>query len=377
MKVLYSCLSKSWGGMEMVTITGIEQLLKHNIKVELLCLEESRIQIEANSLGIIIHSIKSGKTPNLFSSLKISSIIKSCSFDIIHSHSSKDLWVIVPALTFLKSRIPLLLTKHIASFINKKNFLHNRIYKRVDCAIAISSFIKKNLIETTSLKENKIKIIYNGVDLKKFNPDNTDRNKLRSELGIDENNLLIGMTGRFSPGKGHEDFLLAINELNKKYPDIKYVLVGEASRGEDEYENKIKKLAEEYGIKNLTFTGYRTDIPDVLAALDIYVFPSHSESFGVGLIEAMALCKASAASDCDGVLDIIDDKIDGLFFKSKDGYDLAAKTETLINDTEMRKKLGVNARKKIREKFDLDVVSGQIINTYKQLIEQVNESIYR
>ncbi|MFZ2865055.1 MAG: glycosyltransferase family 4 protein [Ignavibacteriaceae bacterium] len=369
MKVLYSCLSKSWGGMEMVAITGIKQLLKYNIKVGLLCLAESRIQIEANNLGIIIYPIKSGRIPNLFSSLKISSIIKSGSFDLIHSHSSKDLWLIVPALSFLKSGIPLVFTKHLESFIVKKNFLHNRIYKRVDCAIAISSVIKENLLLTTSLKENKIKIVYNGVDLEKFNPDNAVRSKLRDEIGVDKNNLLIGMTGRFSPGKGHEDLLLAISRLNKKYPQIKYVIVGEASRGETEYENNIKRLAEDGGIKNITFTGYRTDIPDVLAALDIYVFPSHAESFGVGLIEAMALCKASVASNSSGVLDIVDDKVDGLFFNSKDGYDLADKIEILINDSELRKRLGENARKKISAKFDLTLVTGQIINTYKQLIK--------
>ena len=55
MKILVSCLSKSWGGMEMVTLTGIKQLLKRNIKVELLCIDESRLQLEANNLGIIIH----------------------------------------------------------------------------------------------------------------------------------------------------------------------------------------------------------------------------------------------------------------------------------------------------------------------------------
>jgi len=70
MKILYSCLSKSWGGMEMVTLTGIKQLLKNNIKVELLCLTDSRLQIEANNLGIIIHPIKVGKTFSPLSILK-------------------------------------------------------------------------------------------------------------------------------------------------------------------------------------------------------------------------------------------------------------------------------------------------------------------
>ena len=127
MKILYSCLSKSWGGMEMVTLTGIKQLLKNNIKVELLCTDESRLQLEANNLGIIIHSIKGGKIPNPFSILKVITILKSGRFDAIHSHASKDLWLIVPALKIQKNKIPLVFTKHVGSYIIKKDFLHNII----------------------------------------------------------------------------------------------------------------------------------------------------------------------------------------------------------------------------------------------------------
>jgi Glycosyl transferases group 1. len=75
--------------------------------------------------------------------------------------------------------------------------------------------IKKNLLDTTSLTEDKISIIYNGVDLEIFNPARANRNKLRNELNIAEDEILIGMTARFSPGKGHEEFLFAANELNK------------------------------------------------------------------------------------------------------------------------------------------------------------------
>ncbi|MDP2365150.1 MAG: glycosyltransferase family 4 protein, partial [Ignavibacteria bacterium] len=174
MKVLYSCLSKSWGGMEMVTLTGIKQLLKKNIKVELLCVSESRLQLEANNLGIIIHPIKPGRIINPFSILKISAIINSGCYDLIHSHASKDLWLLVPALKVLNSKIPLVFTKHVGSYIVKTDFLHNKIYERVNLALAISSVIKNNLINTTSLSADKIKIIFNGVDVEKFNPVNAE-----------------------------------------------------------------------------------------------------------------------------------------------------------------------------------------------------------
>ncbi|MFZ1518971.1 MAG: glycosyltransferase family 4 protein [Ignavibacteriaceae bacterium] len=369
MKILYSCLSKSWGGMEMVTLTGIKQLLKNNIKVELLCLTDSRLQIEANNLGIIIHSIRVGNTFSPLSILKTYSIIKSGNYDLIHSHASKDLWLIVPVLKILKSNVPLVFTKHVGSYILKKDFLHNNIYSRVNLAIAISTVIKNNLIKTTSLIEDEIKIVFNGVDLIKFNPDKADKEKLRNELDFADNDIIIGMTGRFSPGKGHEEFLFTANELNKKYTNLKFVIVGEASRGEDEYAKSIKQQAENYGITCIYFLGFRNDIPDVLASLDVFVFPSHAEAFGIALIEAMAMEKPSVCSDSDGVLDIaINDKT-GYLFKVKDGKDLSIKLEKLILDSNKRRAFGLNARKRVEDIFEIEKITNQTIKHYSELIE--------
>lgn len=370
MKILFPCLSKSWGGMEMVTLTGIQQLIKQNIKVQLICAEESRLHLEANSMGIIIHPIKIRKIISLYAILKLSSIIRKEKYDLIHTHASKDLWLIVPALKIINSAVPLVLTKHIGSFITKRDIIHNWFYKRITKAIAISSVIKRNLKETTSLTEQNIQVIFNGVNLEKFNPQKADRTKLRNELKLTDYDLLIGMTARFSPGKGHEEFLLAAKELSKKnYSNyIKFVIVGEASRGEIEYEKKIKNLTATYNLENVHFLGYRIDIPDVLAAVDIFVLPSHEEAFGIALVEAME--KASVCSNSDGVLDIAVDNETSFLFNSKNANDLAEKIEKLIIDLEKRKTFGYNARKRVVELFDLNKVTDQTIKLYSKLIKE-------
>ena len=369
MKILYSCLSKSWGGMEMVAITGIKQLLKRSIEVELLCVDESRLQIEANNLGIIIHSLKSDVAFNPFQILKTTAIIRSGNFNLIHSHASKDLWFLAPALNILKNNLPLVFTKHVGSFIKKKDLLHNKLYNRVNIAIAISSIIKKNLIDTTSLISEKIKVIFNGVDINKFNPASADKNKLRNELGLSEKDLLIGMTGRFSPGKGHEEFLGAANKLNDKFSNLKFIIVGEASRGEDEYAKKVKQFATNLNLTNVYFIGYRSDIPDVLAAMDIFVFPSHAEAFGLSLVEAMAMNKPSVCSGSDGILDIAVDFETSLLFKAKSAADLEEKLTILISNRDLQTKFGSAARKIVIEKFDLEKVTDDIMNLYSNLIK--------
>ncbi len=131
MKILVSCLSKSWGGMEMVTLVFIRKLLERNIQVELLCIKESRLHIEASAIGIMINPIKASGYIHPFSVLKVTALIRRIKFDLIHTHASKDLWLLVPALNILRSNIPLLLTKHVGSFIVKKDLFHKWIYKRV------------------------------------------------------------------------------------------------------------------------------------------------------------------------------------------------------------------------------------------------------
>jgi glycosyltransferase involved in cell wall biosynthesis len=368
MKVLYSCLSRSWGGMEMYTITSLKQLLKRKVYVELLCIEGSRIHIEANELGLIINTVKSSRYLKLSGISRIAALIKRKNFDLIHSHYSKDLWQIVPALKILKSETPLILTKHLGSFVDKNDKLHAWIYGRLNAAIAISNVIKENLIATCPIEKEKVIVIPNGIDTDRFTPDKNKRELVRKEFGIDEHKIVIGMIARFSPGKGHEEFLTAAAELNKKYDNIIYIIVGEASRGEKYYEEKIKAMSGTLGLENIIFTGYRSDTETLLNGMDIFAFPSHAEAFGIALVEAMAVGIPAVCSNSDGVLDIAVDRITSYLFKNKDAEDLQIKIEHLINDPEERPKLGNAARKRVKEEFDINTITDRIMDFYSKLL---------
>jgi len=369
MKVLYSCLSKSWGGMEMFTLTSISQLLKRNIKVELICLADSRIHIEANNMGIMLHPIKAGRYVHPFTSIRLALLIRSNKYSLIHTQASKDLWVLVPALYLANSKISLFLTKQVGSFIVKKDIFHKLLYRRVTKLLAISSVIKKNLIDTTPVKPEKVIIHHNGINTTKFNPEQADRNKVRNQLKINSDEIILGMLARFTPGKGHEEFLHAAKELNKEYKNLRYIIVGEPSRGESEYADKIKKLAREYELTNLIFTGYREDTPEVLAAMDIFVFPSHAEAFGIALVEAMAMKRPSVCANADGVLDIAVGDETSYLFENKNPEDLEAKIKKLIDSEETRKKFGENARNRVVENFDIEKLTDKILSLYQKEIK--------
>ncbi len=367
MKILITCLSRSWGGMEMYTLLTAVQLRKRNYNVEILCYPRSCFHKEAENenFRIIISAFK-----NYFHPVEVISFakqIKRNNYDIIHSGGSQDLWLVVPALKISGIKIPLILSKHVGSFIKKKDIFHRSIYRRVTYALAISNVIKKNLVDTTPLREEKILLLHNGIDTKKFDPGKVDRSKVRNEFNITENELLIGMMARFSSGKGHEEFLQAAHHLLAKHNNIRFMIVGEPSIGEDNYAAEIKTLVTNLGIiDKIIFTGFRKDTPNILAALDIFVFPSHAEAFGLALVEAMSMGKPSVCSNSDGVLDIAVDGVTSYLFQKQNWQSLADKLELLISSPEKRYEFGSAARNRAKEMFDIEIFTDKLINIYKQ-----------
>lgn len=373
MKILQTCLSYSWGGMEMYTLQTSILLRNSGHQVELLCADNSRLKSEAEKEGFKVYSIPI-KYLLIKSISKLKRIFAEKNFDVIHAEASKDLRFIVPALIAAHKKTPLLLTKHVGSKVVKKDILHKILYKRVDLALAISGVIKNNLLDTTPLDNEKVALLHDAIDAEKFNPQKTDRSKVREEFNISEMEIVIGMTGRFSPGKGHEEFLAAAKQLLTRHKNLRFMIVGEASRGEDEYAESIKALAYNYGIGDkVIFTGYRSDIPDILAAFDIYLFPSHAEAFGLALVEAMSMGLPTVCSNSDGVLDIAVDGVTSFLFAAGNRKELSRKVENLITDPVKRNKLGKEARKRVLDNFDTAQFTRKLVNIYKSQVEHNSE----
>ncbi|OGU76006.1 MAG: hypothetical protein A2V93_06875 [Ignavibacteria bacterium RBG_16_34_14] len=368
MKILYTCLSKSWGGLEMTAMQSAEKLQDKNILVDLLCFPGSPINVEAEKRGINCVTLKAA---GYFHPLKIKElnlIIKKNSYSLIHSHYSKDLWIVVPSLNYLRIEIPLLLTKHMESSIIKKDFLHRFLYKRVNYILAISNVIKQNIINTCPVPKEKVILHYNGVDLKKFDPLKANGKKTRNEFNIKDNEVVIGMLSRITYGKGYEELLKAAKKLNEEFPNLKFLLIGEASSNEKDYKESIKKLVRDLSLEEkIIFAGFRENVSDLLSSMDIFAFPSHAESFGNSLIEAMAMEKPSVATNSHGVLDIIVDGVTGYLFIKKDEKDLAKKLKLLINSPEKRIEIGKAAKEYVIKNFDVEKQTQELIGLYRKL----------
>lgn len=369
MKILVSCFSKSWGGMEMYALTTMQALKSRGIEVCLLCYPGSTLHREAEKRGLKSFPSTAINPTQVTSLRQLVRHLRSENYDLIHTHASKDLWALTPALQISRLRTPLFLTKHVGSYISKKDILHRWIYGRVTKVFAISTVIAKNLLDTCPLPPDKIILLHDGIDIKRFNPESIDAAAIRAELGIRSDEIVFGMTTRFSPGKGHEEFLQAMAGLKHDLPKARGLIVGEASYGEQEYEQKIKSMAAELGLDSLIFTGYRKDTERMYAAMDIFVFPSHSEAFGMALAEAMAMGKPSVCSNSDGVPDVAVDNVTSYLFTKQSSADLEAKMRLLALDKATRDKFAIHARERALSHFDIEKLTSRVIEIYREHVK--------
>lgn len=302
--------------------------------------------------------------------IRLARWLKAQPVEIIHAHFSRDLWTIVPALSFSKigRKIPLLLTKHIGTGKPKRDPLHRWLYRHVHFLIAISEVIRQNLIATHPISSEKVGVIHHGVDPEQFSLAKISDRTLRQELGFSHEDVVVGMVGRLQISKGYLEFLEMAARLRRLRPNTKFLIVGEATRGEPRDAEiilqKRKALQLEETVK---FLGFRKDVTVVLAAMDIFVFPSHAEAFGLALIEAMAAGKAVIASNNDGVLDIVQDVQTGILIPPRNVEALVQACLRLLEDESLRRKMGEAGRKLALQKFSVQRMLDQIESTYYQL----------
>ena len=367
--ILRSCFSRSWGGLEITALETTALLRDRGHRVRLACVPESRLARAAaeRDLATIPLAVTGYAHPML--AARLARELRARPVDLIHSEHSRDLATLVGAIRISARAIPLLLTKQMGSYIMKRDLLHRITFAHVDRVLAISDVLRKNVLETTPMPPEKVTVLHHAVDTELFSPARVDRWRVRREFGIPDEAILVGFVGRFSPGKGQEELLAALQTLAPRHPRLRCLIVGEASFGEKEYEQQVRERAARLGLDGLvTFAGFRSDIPEVMATFDIFAFPSHAEAFGIVLIEAMAMERPVVSTDCDGVLDIVENGVTGVYVRPREAASLARGLETLIADPPLRARMGTAGRERVLRMFDqqkrmerLEAIYGEVL----------------
>jgi glycosyltransferase involved in cell wall biosynthesis len=353
LNILQTCFSPSWGGLEIQALELSRRLLRRGHRVLLSCLPSTPLAREAERSGVplLLHNVRGYVHP--FVIARLASELRRNEIEMIHCQHSRDIATVVPATLLSGGRRHVLLSKRVGSAITKKDFFHRLTHRHISRVLAISEAIHANVLATLPVDPERIVTLHDAVDTDEFSPRPGDRPAIKSSFGFSKDSLLVGFVGRFSPGKGHEELLQAAASLKPDFPEVRYLVVGEASFGEEAYAGRIRQLALTLGVADVVkFAGFRKDIPQVMQAFDLFAFPSHAESFGVVLIEAMAVGLPAVSTNCDGVLDIMVEGETGLMVPPKNANELARALRILLEDSAVRAQMGFAARRRVVELFD-------------------------
>lgn len=344
------------------------QLRKRGHSVIVFCPPKSRIEQDAKEKNLAVFPFQPADYFSPRTLIKTCNKLRTEKIDLLHVHYSKDLWTTVPAARFC-GKLPTVFIKHIGTQKPKRDAFHKWIYKNVCHTIAISNVIQQNLLNTHPIAKDAVSVIHHGLDLALYAQNVEKREHVRKTLGIAADELFIGTIGRLQEGKGHLEFLGMAKTIATEFPRTRFMIIGEPTRGEERRARKIYRKVEQINLgRRLILSGYRQDVPDVLAAMDIFAFPSHAEAFGLVVIEAMAAGLPVVSSRCDGILDIVQDGQTGILTEPKNENELTAAVRKLIIDAQLRKTLGRNGRIRVEQEFTIDRMVDRVENVYKQCL---------
>jgi glycosyltransferase involved in cell wall biosynthesis len=296
---------------------------------------------------------------DLIAAIKVAFLIKKEDIQILHLHSAHAHTIGILASLLAPTKI---VVSRRVDFHLRKNPLSWLKYRiRIDKIIAVSYGVKKVLMED-GIDEEKIDVVYSGIDLNKFK--NQNGAYLYDEFNLSRDSPIIGVIAALAPHKDHKNFIKAAYLIKKKVPQAKFLIVGDGP-----LKDELKSFTAQLNLKDsVIFTGFREDIPAFLSIFDIFLLSSYLEGFCTSLLDAQLLGVPIVATNTGGIPEIIEDGVNGLLAPPRDPTALAQAALKLIEDRALARKLAAAGKESVK-KFSKERM---IASTEKIYFEVIN-----
>jgi len=367
-KILECIRQGQIGGGESHLLSLVENLDRSRFEPVVLSFTEGPMVERLRALNVSTHVIYTEKPFDVSKWLKVKQLFQAERPALVHAHgtraSSNTLWAAHSL------GIPLVYTVHGWSFHDDQSPLVRRmrimgeryITARSDFNIAVSASNRQSGLD--QIPGLKATVINNGIDQQKFSPARKFKN-IRAELGISADAMLVLFLARFTHHKQPLALIRAFHQAVNDLPSLHLLMVGD---GDQKREGLA--LVKELGLEGkVTFQPFRQDVPDVLAAADIFVLPSLWEGLPIGLLEAMAMGKAVLATRVDGTKEVIQHEVNGLLVEPGDLFALAAALVGLGTNAALRAALRCKALDTIQEQYNAGVMTRRIEAVYDSLVK--------
>lgn len=247
--------------------------------------------------------------------------------------------------------------------------LMRRAYGLADCFIPVSHWIAASMQEKLAIPEDKIRVVYDGIELEKLELLN-GREQFRETYNLKDDDFAVGLVGLLIPWKGQQLFLDAAQLLKNRIPRLKMLIIGGTPDDCAGYEKALKTRVKEQGLSDwVIFTGHLNGMATAYNGLDVVVSASTGpEPLGTVVIETMTLARPLVGPNHGGAAEMMEHNVTGLLFEPGNAHDLADKIETFYRQPELRQQLGEAARNKALQTFSVTTHVDQIQSIYNELL---------
>jgi glycosyltransferase involved in cell wall biosynthesis len=356
--ILHTEASRGFGGQELRILAETRWLLDHGWDALVACQPASPLHAEAEAAGIPAIAVRMRGAHDLLALFVLRRLMKARAVSLIHTHSSVDSWL--GALAARSLRRPVVRSRHVSIRIRSRLAL---VYRLADCVVTSGEAVRAIVVDA-GVPAGRVVSIPPGVDTRRFHPGVSGKT-VRDELGLTADQPLVGLVANIRGSKGHNVFLEAACEVLRRRPDARFLVVGDGV-GRAEVRRRVGGLGLEAAV---TLTGFRRDIPEVMAALDVLVLPSiRSEATSQVIPQAFAVGTPVVASTVGGSPELVRDGETGRLVPPGDARALAAAVLELVSDPARARALGRAGQRLAAERYSLDASMALTTSVYRGLL---------
>jgi len=247
-----------------------------------------------------------------------------------------------------------------------REFINRWTAQLDDRIVATCELVRQVEIERARVSSDKVITIYNGIDVQGYSASPLAAARVRQTFNVPADALLMGTVGRLHRAKGLADLLAALAQVRERIPTVRLLLVGDG-----ELRGELEAQTQSLGLSSVvTFAGIRADVPEILAALDIFVLPSLWEGMPLVLLEAMAASLPVVVTAVGGTPEVVVDGVTGLLVPPRDPAALAQAIIRLLRDPDLRRRMGRAGRRQIEQHFAIGETVRQVEALYEALLRE-------
>jgi len=293
---------------------------------------------------------------------ELARFVRQHEIEVVHAHMARD-YSLAAYAARRNRNTKFIVTRHVLFPLNR---LHRQTLARAQRVIAVSNAVARELRKERLTSDDRIAVVHNGIDTDRFAHvlDNFDRAEFLMSKGLPSDCLLVGSIGELRTLKRHDDFIRAAAKIAERFPQTHFVLAGVDVSTTGEVRNQLEQLVTELRLTDrFHFLGWLEDAAKLLAALDVFVSASETESFGLAIAEAMAAGTAVVATATDGAKEVVEHRSTGLLVPIGDIPNLADAVGFLLSGNE-RLEMGRRGREAVAVHFSLQRMVDEIEAIY-------------